>query len=50
MELDIGVNYTAHSRPKKSCDGTKQIFYCRRSGVQSTKISSKSRAEKSQGK
>ncbi|XP_050739065.1 uncharacterized protein LOC127009731 isoform X2 [Eriocheir sinensis] len=49
MELDIGVNYTAHSGPKKSCDGTKQIFYCRRSGVQSTKISSKSRAEKSQG-
>ncbi|KAG0712214.1 hypothetical protein GWK47_018991 [Chionoecetes opilio] len=47
--MDIGVNYTAHSGPRNTCDGIKQIFYCRRSGVKSTKIHGKrQRAEKRQ--
>ncbi|MPC76083.1 hypothetical protein E2C01_070487 [Portunus trituberculatus] len=47
--MDMGVNYTVHSGPRISSGGIKQIFCCHRSGVQSTKISSKRCAGKSQG-
>lgn len=32
--MDVGVHYTCHSGPKKTPYGSKQIYYCRRSGVE----------------
>ncbi|KAK3891235.1 hypothetical protein Pcinc_004875 [Petrolisthes cinctipes] len=51
LEMDVGVNYTAHAGSWHTGEGIKQIFYCRRSGVKpsSQDISKKKRAEKKQG-
>lgn len=51
VEMNIGVNYTAHSGSNTTRDGLKKIYYCRRSGVKKASGDScNKRAEKSQGK
>lgn len=50
--MDVGVNYSIHSGPKKVRHGSKQTYFCRRSGVKwvSAKNAPKNkRAGKSQG-
>ncbi|KAK4295181.1 hypothetical protein Pmani_032237 [Petrolisthes manimaculis] len=53
VEMEVGVNYTAHAGSWRTGEGSKQIFYCRRSGVkpatQDTCTSKKKRAQKKQG-
>ncbi|MPC88918.1 hypothetical protein E2C01_083842 [Portunus trituberculatus] len=49
LELNVGVNYTAHSGSKKSHDGMIKVYYCRRSSVAKTPgASCNKRVEKSQ--
>ncbi|KAK7069435.1 hypothetical protein SK128_010405, partial [Halocaridina rubra] len=49
LEMDVGVNYTAHSGAWKSADGFRMIYYCQRSGVKKTgQYADNKHAEKSQ--
>ena len=51
LEKDIGVNYTLHSGSKRTPYGSKQVYYCRRSGTErvSSHNEGNKRARKSQG-
>ena len=47
--MDVGVNYTVHRGSRKTSNGSKLIYYCRRSSVSRKKAEASKRAEKSQG-